>query len=160
MNTVYGNLLETDVYLIAHQVNCLGIMGGGVARQIKEKWNYVYTEYRDYIESYKNHNNQKSPLGTSCYSVVDNHLIINIFGQENVSCTSCMTDYNAVHTAFEDFISEYRRSQHIPDDTKLQIAIPYKFGCGLAGGDWNIMTELLEDIEKQYNVLFIAHRLE
>lgn len=160
MNTVYGNLLETDVYLIAHQVNCLGIMGGGVARQIKEKWNYVYTEYRDYIESYKNHNNQKSPLGTACSSVVDNHLIINIFGQEDVSCNYCMTDYNAVRTAFEDFISEYRRSQRITDDTQIQIAIPYKFGCGLAGGDWNIMTELLEDIEKQNNVLFIAHRLE
>lgn len=159
MNTVYGNLLETDVYLIAHQVNCLGIMGGGVARQIREKWNRVYTEYKNYIKSYEN-NNQKSPLGTVCYSVVGNHMIINIFGQEDVSWNSCMTDYNAVRTAFEDFISEYRKSQHITDDTKLQIAIPYKFGCGLAGGDWNIMTELLEDIEKQYNVLFIAHRLE
>jgi hypothetical protein len=159
MNTVYGNLLETDVYMIAHQVNCLGIMGGGVARQIKEKWHYVYTEYRDYIERYEN-NNKKSPLGTSCYSVVGNHMILNIFGQEDVSCNSCMTDYNAVRTAFEDFISGYRRSQRIPDDAQIQIAIPYKFGCGLAGGDWNIMTELLEDIEKQYNVLFIAHRLE
>lgn len=160
MNTVYGNLLETNVYLIAHQVNCLGIMGGGVARQIKEKWHYVYTEYRDYIESYKNHNNQKSPLGTSCSSVVGNHMIINIFGQEDVSRNSCMTDYNAVRTAFEDFISGYRRSHRNTDDTELQIAIPYKFGCGLAGGDWNIMTELLEDIEKKNNVLFIAHRLD
>ena len=159
MNTVYGNLFETDVYMIAHQVNCLGIMGGGVARQIREKWNRVYIEYKNYIKSYED-NNKKSPLGTSCYTVIGNHLVINIFGQEDVSCNSCMTDYNAVRTAFEDFISDYRRSQRIPNDAQIQIAIPYKFGCGLAGGDWNIMTELLEDIEKQHNVLFIAHRLD
>lgn len=159
MNTVYGNLLETDVYLIAHQVNCLGMMGGGVARQIKEKWYRVYIEYKNYIKSYEN-NNQKSPLGTSCSSVIGDHLIINIFGQEDVSRNSCMTDYNAVRTAFEDFISEYRKLHRMPNDAQLQIAIPYKFGCGLAGGDWNIMTELLEDIEKKNNVLFIAHRLE
>ena len=160
MITVNGNLLETHVYLIAHQVNCLGIMGGGVARQIKEKWHYVYTEYRDYIESYKNHNNQKSPLGTACSSVTGDHLIINIFGQEDVSRSSCMTDYNAVRTAFEDFIHTYRKLHPLTNDVQLQIAIPYKFGCGLAGGDWCVMTELLEDIEKQEDVLFIAHRLE
>ena len=34
---VKGNLLESPVQIIAHQVNCLGIMGGGIALQIKNK---------------------------------------------------------------------------------------------------------------------------
>ena len=41
----------------------------------------------------------------------------------------------------------------------LYIAIPYKMGCGLAGGDWNKVTEILEEIEREYNILFIAHKI-
>ena len=32
-----GNLLESTEDFIAHQVNCKGVMGAGVAKQIKNK---------------------------------------------------------------------------------------------------------------------------
>lgn len=158
MITVIGNALETDCFLIAHQVNCMGIMGGGIAKQIKEKWPVVYQEYKDFIIDYEDCN--ESALGAVCYITVENHGIINIFGQENISNSECMTDYKAVRRAFEDFISNYRCSMHIPWESQVPIAIPYKFGCGLAGGDWNIMTEVLEALEEQENILFIAYKLE
>ena len=37
MLEVKGNLLEADVDVIMHQVNCKGVMGAGVARQIRQK---------------------------------------------------------------------------------------------------------------------------
>lgn len=159
MIVVNGNLLETDCFLIAHQVNCLGIMGGGVAKQIKAKWPIVYQEYKDFIIDYEACN-LKSALGAVCTTTVEGHAIINIFGQENISNSKCMTDYKAVRGAFEDFISNYRCALHIPWESQVPIAIPYKFGCGLAGGDWNIMTEVLEALEEQENILFIAYKLE
>ena len=48
---VKGNLLESPVHIIAHQVNCLGIMGGGIALQIKNKWPKVFEEYKEFIET-------------------------------------------------------------------------------------------------------------
>ena len=32
-----GDLLRSDVAIIAHQVNCQGVMGAGVARQIRHR---------------------------------------------------------------------------------------------------------------------------
>ena len=31
-----GNLLQADAPMIAHQVNCQGVMGAGIARQIRK----------------------------------------------------------------------------------------------------------------------------
>ena len=43
---------------------------------------------------------------------------------------------------------------------QICIAIPYELGCGLAGGNWEIIKKILEKIEKEYNVIFIAYKYE
>ena len=43
-NTI-GDLLNIkQPIIIGHQVNCLGIMGAGIAKSIKSKWFNVFTE--------------------------------------------------------------------------------------------------------------------
>ena len=44
---VDGDLLQANIPLIAHQTNCLGVMGAGIAKAIKNKWPDVYTQYKD-----------------------------------------------------------------------------------------------------------------
>ena len=34
---VNGDLLKADLPIIAHQTNCLGVMGAGIAKSIKYK---------------------------------------------------------------------------------------------------------------------------
>lgn len=41
-----SGIIEQDVDIIGYQVNRLGIMGGGIALQIKKKYPYVYKEYK------------------------------------------------------------------------------------------------------------------
>jgi len=41
-----SGIIEQDVDIIGYQVNRLGIMGGGIALQIKKKYSYVYKEYK------------------------------------------------------------------------------------------------------------------
>ena len=48
MLEVKGNLLEADVDVIMHQVNCKGVMGAGVARQIRQKL-LSEEEYQRYV---------------------------------------------------------------------------------------------------------------
>lgn len=43
---VDGNILETSEDIICHQVNCKGVMGAGLAKQIKSKYLNVYKEYK------------------------------------------------------------------------------------------------------------------
>ena len=41
------DIFDMNVDIIGHQVNLHGIMGGGIAREIKERFPDVYEEYRE-----------------------------------------------------------------------------------------------------------------
>ena len=51
---IKGDLLNADEVFIAHQVNCKGVMGAGVARQIKNKLltPIEFEKYRNMCQNY------------------------------------------------------------------------------------------------------------
>ena len=158
MILVKGNLLDTPVQIIAHQVNCLGVMGAGVAKAIKDEYPEVFIEYNTFVHDYV----ESSPaeLLGKCLSVYcKEKIMLNLFGQVFCGRGKVLTDYDALHKAMRGAIRELRREYMREDGIQITIAIPYKIGCGLAGGDWNIVSELLEKIEKEENALFIAYKL-
>lgn len=56
---VKGSLLRANEDILGHQVNTLGAMGAGLAKQIKEKYPYVYEDYKNLCNS----NNGEDLLG-------------------------------------------------------------------------------------------------
>ena len=46
-----GDLLDSGANFICHQVNCQGVMGSGVAKQIKEQFPNVYEQYKTVASS-------------------------------------------------------------------------------------------------------------
>ena len=66
---------------ICQQVNCAGVMGAGLAKQIRAKYPVVYSEYQKYLHELTT---QKLPLlgRVSYVRVADNVAIANIFGQD------------------------------------------------------------------------------
>lgn len=143
---VDGDLLQSNLPLIAHQTNCLGVMGAGIARFIKNKWNIVYTQYVDIC---KNFEYSKDLLG-KCQICVTGEFpikfVANLFGEysftESVApFENRHTDYNALKKALlilKDFCE---------DNEITEIGIPYKLGCGLAGGDWDgVVYPMLQEL--------------
>ena len=47
LELIEGNLLESHANFICHQVNCCGVMGSGVAWQIRNTWPILYEEYHN-----------------------------------------------------------------------------------------------------------------
>lgn len=47
---VSGNVLDADADIICHQVNCMGKMGSGIALQVRNRFGYVYEEYKALCE--------------------------------------------------------------------------------------------------------------
>lgn len=41
-----GNLLDSGCKVICHQVNCQGVMGSGIAKEIRNRFPTAYTEFR------------------------------------------------------------------------------------------------------------------
>lgn len=142
VNYVKGNLLDSDCDYICHQVNCRGVMGSGIARQIRERWPWVFTSYRTYWERCKN--KDESPLGTIWGVAInrdnrDSQWVVNMFSQETFGY------YGGRFTSYDAFAKclELMRDNLPKDKT---IGFPKNIGCGLGGGNWKIISALIEEI--------------
>lgn len=127
------NIFDCGVSIILHSVNCKGVMGAGLAKQIREKYPNVYSTYC------KHCHDAKEPLLGSWLAVKanDGKWIINLFGQDGFGRDKRYTDYDALKK------SMYGAKAALGD---VPIAIPYKLGCGLGGGDWNIVYGIIEEV--------------
>ena len=105
-----GNLLESNCDIICHQVNCKGVMGAGIAKQIKDKWSNVYIEYKDFVII--NKYNRNKLLGC-CYPVKVNayQYVMNLFCQDNYgNKLGALTEY----PAFDIFTNALSNFSHKP----------------------------------------------
>ena len=143
------DLLTVNADVICHQVNCQGVMGSGIAKTISDKWPWVK---RDYLEQCSLHKPQEllgkwfNTYVRDSQPFLKGKTILSIFGQLNYGRdkSKVYTDYTALEIAFGDIAGAYK------DEV---IAFPYKFGCGLANGDWNIVYKLIDDCFKNCNVI-------
>ena len=125
---IKGSLLDAETDYICHQVNCKGVMGAGLALAIRMVYPTAYSKYR-----YACLHTDKDLLG--CVQIIGR--VINIFGQRDYSCQGPRkTDYTALETAFKKLHNK------LPLDKSL--AFPYGFGCGLAGGNWDVVFDLIQ----------------
>lgn len=130
---VYGDILDSDAKAICHQVNCCGVMGAGLARQIASRFPEVKSQYQKHCFGKHKPNLSGTVLAVP---VSDGQYILNIFGQVYYGTDRRYTDYDALRTALST-IQEYFRGH--------TIAIPFKMGCGLAGGDWSTVMSIIQE---------------
>lgn len=150
---IEGNLLESGCTFICHQVNAQGIMGSGIAKQIRDKWPTVYNEYKNFIDiGYDNKwfDWSSNILGNICWTEIEpNRWVVNFFSQDKYYPRNvCHTDYYA----FQKCCWNLKRMLKRLNMENCIIGFPYKIGCGLAGGDWNIVYNIIEDEFKDYTV--------
>lgn len=143
---VKGNILtpaskdDEFITIVCQQVNCVGVMGAGLAKQIKARFPSVFEQYKSRCAE------RRDNLGTVLYCATDNqagYVVANLFGQVGFGTDARQTDYSALKRCF------LRIKQDYP---KATIRIPYRLGCGLAGGDWNVVKGLIEAVLGNNNI--------
>lgn len=142
---INGDLLEADVQLIAHQTNCMGVMGRGIAAQIKTKYPEIYNQYKEFCNSYIN---SKNLLGQcQIIKLDDNKYIANLFGQYNYQPKNIRhTDYGALQHALIE-LKEWCKENNI-----TTIGIPDHLGCGVAMGNWdNVVLPMIQNLFEEDN---------
>lgn len=117
------------ITLICHQVNCRGVMGAGLAKQIRNKWPVVFDEYVKVCFPGRLGDFQSVKVASRLY-------VVNLFGQLNYGRDKRQTNYAALGSAL------FRAMQCCPNGT---FRIPYGLGCGLAGGNWVTVLSLIEE---------------
>ena len=147
---VKGDVFSVKSDYIAHQVNTLGVMGSGIALDIKNKYPNVFVEYNRRCKE-----SGDSLIGTYFPVKVTNEnlIILNCFSQRGLSRTEKTTDYDAVKQIF-------KLIEKAINPGKI-ITIPYKYGCGLANGEWSEVHKIFKDIfDNSDVVLQIVRRFE
>ena len=143
------DIFKSGADIICHQVNCQGVMGSGVAKQVRDKYPKVYEEYKKRCDIYA----PKAMLGTAQFVSTMNEYntsfigIFNLFGQEKFGYDGqCYTDYTALYKCFENVKESLNKAMVNDLKDKYTIAIPYLLGCYRAGGKWDVVYQIIKEI--------------
>jgi len=155
-----GNLLDfpNDINVIAHSCNCRMIMGGGIAKQIKDRYPQAYQADVNYIsDEYDDNGQYIHPLGNFSKAEVsskflpnDRGWIYNMYTQAGIGAGERQVDYEKFWQALkrvEQDLFEINVNKHEYDGSSPPVlGLPYGVSCGLAGGSWEIIKAMIEDI--------------
>lgn len=144
-----GDLLKSGCDIICHQVNEYGVMGAGIAKQIKEKYPKAFEDYVKAIKE-KTSKGENLPL-IALSKQPDGVIIANMFTQRDGK-----TDIEILRKAvtllalqiYDLFITKGKMDSHTGAffDRPFRVGIPHKYGCGIAKGDWESVLEIWEDV--------------
>ena len=142
---VKGSILDAPQHYIAHGVNCMNKMGSGVARVLFEEYPEVKTDYHEFVSRSEQMwiNGQEDLLGTIQPVTSNDKIIFNCFTQNNYGYDGNLyLDYRALAECFK----------HLNDYGEVtELAIP-KIGCGLAGGHWEAVEQIINLVTPDVNI--------
>jgi O-acetyl-ADP-ribose deacetylase (regulator of RNase III) len=134
-----GDLLQCEESHLIHGCNAQGVMGAGVARLIKEDCPAVFDVYYD---AYKR---GELVLGNIIWCLAKgkklNHKMVgNAITQEFYGGRrGADVSYAAIRQVVRKISEQCEENTHL-----ISIAMP-KIGAGLAGGDWDMIAEIIEE---------------
>jgi O-acetyl-ADP-ribose deacetylase (regulator of RNase III) len=151
--------LKKDIFdvngdILCHQCNCKCTMGSGIALEIKKR-------YPEAFEIDLKTKSDCSKLGKYSVATVCNpntyKYIVNLYGQYSYGRDKRYTNYEAFYTSIDSL--KISLIYKIMDN--LTICFPYKIGCNLGGGNWNVIHTMIQEVFKDYKgKVFICKKVK
>lgn len=155
-----GDLLQVqkmlNIDVICHQVNCQGVMGSGIAKQIRDTYPQVYDEYKKKCDIAGA--DKASLLGQAqVIGLDDNYLagrkvlhVCNLFSQYSYG-------YDGKRYTSYDAFWEALHNLKLKTPKGYTIGLPYKIGCDRGGANWNIIEAMIEEVLGNDYYVYIVH---
>lgn len=122
------NIAQVKSGIIGHGVNCQGVMGSGVAQQLRDKYPQIYDSYVVFCQQ---HYFPSERLGLVDFIAVSSNLTIaNMFTQEFYGKDG------KVYASSDAIRKTLIRVANKASRLKCNVFVP-QIGCGLGGLDWN-----------------------
>ena len=126
----HGDIFEGNEDILIHGCNCQNMMGSGIAKQVKEKYRGAWEADQ------KTNKGDRNKLGLYTYYDSGDKTIINLYSQYRYSRIEMVVEYDAIREGMTLI------NKNFPDKT---ISMP-KIGAGFAGGDWNIIEGIINEV--------------
>lgn len=153
IKTHKGDILQLKEGILVHGCNCQGVMGGGIAKLIRDKWLPVYDAYRqhhartvlrlgDTVNVGHQRWQQERAVSRHLHALTpvlpEKLILVNAMSQHSYGREpgKVYVDYDAIGAAFS-------RVKLIARDSGLAVHFPL-IGCGLANGRWQEVAEQIE----------------
>ena len=138
-----GNLLDfpNDITCIAHSCNTQNIMGGGIAKQIKDRYPMVYkTDCNAHLEG-------ENTLGNFSFVWTNggqSQGVYNMYTQDEIGARRSVS-YEGFYCALNK-VADHIEWQIKHGDKEEVLGLPYGISCGLAGGSPKVISSIIHDI--------------
>lgn len=133
-----GNLFNTELRVLGHGVNTVGVMGAGIAKAFRDKFDRNYRLYRDAC-----HQGALAPgqfVVSSEGTITDETLVVNIASQRDPGPDArYLWLFEGTREAVRFLVRNGYNSMAIP-----------RIGCGIGGLEWEKVKKILEVIEIVY----------
>lgn len=129
--SAHGNLLEADAQALVNTVNCVGVMGKGIALQFKQQFPANFLAYRDAVARRQVRPGRMFVFETGFTR--HPQYLINFPTKRHWREPSRLSD---IETGLTALVHE------IVDRSIRSIAIP-PLGCGNGGLDWTVVRPLI-----------------
>lgn len=145
----FGNMLQMEKGILVHGCNAQGVMGSGIAAQIRFRYPSVFEDYEGV------HHNEGLKLGDVIFSEIDpaqgfyiaNAITQQFYGKDGKKYVS----YQGVYEAFLKIFRE-------ADDRGIDVHYP-QVGAGLAGGEWGTIQSCIDAAWNEINPSHISRTL-
>lgn len=138
-------LAKTGAFdVIAHGANCFAVMGAGIAAQIREHFYEAAQKDAQY------------QFSMTPYNMLGTISAIQVAGEDGFTIVNCYTqyypgrdlDYNALIMCLKKLNYLYKGKT---------IGLP-QIGCGIGGGDWSIVKDLIKTYLTDVNVTVVIYK--
>jgi O-acetyl-ADP-ribose deacetylase (regulator of RNase III) len=154
-----GNLIDAlflkQCDAIAHCCNCKGVMGSGIALEIKNRIPSAYSAYKEHESLHRLKLGTVSsivPAYQPDFVYSAEHQVYNMHAQADYGYGKRQVNYEALYHCLGQVKS-------IMDDRQQKIlGVPYNMACDRAGGDWRIVNAMLETIFQPERLLIVKYK--
>lgn len=132
---LFASLPSDRKVVIPHVCNDEYVMGSGFVVPLIRKWPQVYEQYR----------NNRPPIGESQFVVVEDNIVVANMVAQHLTVRSHAKPIRYLHLAnCMEQVRQFAQGDY-------EIICPL-FGAKLAGGNWDFIEELIDEIWKELTV--------
>lgn len=131
LQIVFGNIFQSHAEAVVNTVNCVGVMGKGLALQFKKEFPENFVAY---VDACRRHAVVPGKMFVYRTGMLLPQYVINFPTKRHWRDKSRLEDIESGLTALVDVIRHYGIRS---------IAIP-PLGCGLGGLDWRVVRQCIE----------------
>lgn len=133
-------LIHGEVDVLMHCCNAQGVMGSGIAKEIKDRIPEVFEVYK----------RSGHKLGTCSKVKFGKGYVVNLVAQEHYG-----REKGRRYVSYKALIQSLQRMMSSLKPHGARIGIPYKMCSDRAGGDWDTVLEIADAIVREGNTIVV-----